>query len=264
MHKKWKSCLAATIMLAAPLALGWNQTKASGSDLTEIVLRAGNQIVKVNGKEEVLEAAPGLIGNTTYVPLRFIGTQFGADVQWLQEEKSVIYQTSEVKIQLWTNPKRAIVNGKEITLETPLINKQGRTMVPLRFVSENLGVKVAFDQATKEVTLTSGEISSSSVYADGDYTATGKYGGLPSSITVTVTLDDDVITAVKVTPHATNPTSLDFQRSFADAVPAVVVGKRIDEVKVGRLAGSSGTPDGFNAAIGQIKEQARTGRTTSK
>jgi uncharacterized protein with FMN-binding domain len=97
-----------------------------------------------------------------------------------------------------------------------------------------------------------------SVYSDGVYEATGQYGSLPSSITVTVTLVDEVITDVKVTPHATNPTSLDLQRRFAAAVPQVVVGKRIDEVKVGRLAGSSGTPDGFNDAIEQIKEQANS------
>jgi len=96
-----------------------------------------------------------------------------------------------------------------------------------------------------------------STYADGVYKATGKYGSLPSSITVTITLAGDAITAVKVTPHATDPTSLDLQRRFAAAIPAVVVGKRIDEVKVGRLAGSSGTPDGFNAAVRRIKEQAR-------
>jgi uncharacterized protein with FMN-binding domain len=97
-----------------------------------------------------------------------------------------------------------------------------------------------------------------SVYSDGVYEATGQYGSLPSSITVTVTLVDEVITDVKVTPHATNPTSLNLQRRFATAVPQVVVGKRIDEVKVGRLAGSSGTPDGFNDAIEQIKEQANS------
>lgn len=98
-------------------------------------------------------------------------------------------------------------------------------------------------------------------YVDGIYTATGQYGEPPSSITVTVTLIDDVVTAVEVTPHATNPTSLDLQRCFAEAVSAVV-GKPIDEVNVGRLAGSSGTPEGFNAAIQQIKEQARkTGNT---
>lgn len=107
-------------------------------------------------------------------------------------------------------------------------------------------------------------VSKESSYADGVYKATGKYGSLPSSLTVTATLDDNVITDVKVTTHATNPTSLDLQRRFAAVVPGVVVGKRIDEVKVGRLAGSSHTPDGFNAAIQQIKENALIEDSTSK
>lgn len=93
-------------------------------------------------------------------------------------------------------------------------------------------------------------------YADGVYTATGEYGGQPSHITVKATLKDGVITAVAVTPHAYVPRSLELQRAFAEAVPKVVVGKRIDQVKVGKLAGSSGTPKGFNDAIRQIREKA--------
>jgi uncharacterized protein with FMN-binding domain len=95
-----------------------------------------------------------------------------------------------------------------------------------------------------------------SKYADGTYTAIGQYGGLPSSIGVSVTLVDDVISAVTVTPHATDPTALDYQTRFAQAVPALVVGRNIDEVNLSKVAGSSGTPDGFNAAIQQIKAQA--------
>jgi uncharacterized protein with FMN-binding domain len=94
-------------------------------------------------------------------------------------------------------------------------------------------------------------------YADGVYTATGQYGGAPSFITATVTLKDGIITDVVVTTHATVPTSLDFQRRFAAAVPAVVVGKPIDQLRVGKLAGSSGTPEGFNAALQQIRDKAR-------
>ncbi|MBB3522200.1 uncharacterized protein with FMN-binding domain [Rhizobium sp. BK456] len=93
-------------------------------------------------------------------------------------------------------------------------------------------------------------------YADGEYTATGEYGGQPSHITVRVTLNDGVITAVAVTPHAYVRRSLELQRAFADAVPKAVVGRRIDQVRVGKLAGSSGTPKGFNDAIRQIREQA--------
>jgi uncharacterized protein with FMN-binding domain len=124
-------------------------------------------------------------------------------------------------------------------------------------------VRSTFD-SDAAVTRSRPEMRNDSIYADGVYTATGEYGSLPSSITVTVTLVDDVITAVEVTPHATNPTSLDFQRRFAAAISAVVVGKPIDKVKVDRLAGSSGTPKGFNAAIERIKEQAQVGRTSSR
>jgi uncharacterized protein with FMN-binding domain len=105
------------------------------------------------------------------------------------------------------------------------------------------------------------ESAAGSDYDDGQYSADGQYGNLPSSIGVTVTLVDGVITDVAVTPHATDPTSLDLQNRFADAVPAVVVGRDIDEIRVDRIAGSSATPDGFNAALERIKAEATNGRT---
>lgn len=93
-------------------------------------------------------------------------------------------------------------------------------------------------------------------YADGVYTAIGEYGGQPSHITIKATLKDGVITAVTVTPHAYVARSLELQRAFAAAVPKVVIGKRIDQVRVGKLAGSSSTPKGFNDAIRQIRRMA--------
>ncbi|VTR76016.1 hypothetical protein [Cellulomonas hominis] len=93
-------------------------------------------------------------------------------------------------------------------------------------------------------------------YRDGEYTATGWYGGLPSHIVVDVTLRDDVVTDVEVTPTATNETSLDLQERFAEAVVDVVVGRPLDEIELDYLAGSSGTTLGFNDALEQIREQA--------
>lgn len=101
--------------------------------------------------------------------------------------------------------------------------------------------------------------TSTTDYVDGEYSADGWYGGLPSSIGVTVTLADDIVTAVAVTPHASNPTSLDLQRRFAEAIPGVVLGRDIDELDIDRLAGSSGTPVGFHDALDQIKSQAAAG-----
>jgi uncharacterized protein with FMN-binding domain len=110
--------------------------------------------------------------------------------------------------------------------------------------------------STAPATTTARPTAGASRYRDGQYEAKGWYGGLPSNIDVALRLRAGRITEVEVTPNATDPTSLDYQERFADAVPEVVVGKRINEVRVSRLAGSSGTPDGFNDAIEKIKDKA--------
>jgi uncharacterized protein with FMN-binding domain len=94
-------------------------------------------------------------------------------------------------------------------------------------------------------------------YADGTYEARGTYGGGPSFLDVTVTIDDDVITDVEVGTPATDETSLEYQQAFAAAVPDEVIGRDLGEVSVGKLAGSSSCGDGFNDAIAQIRDQAR-------
>lgn len=52
-----------------------------------------------------------------------------------------------------------LVNGKEVKTDSPAFIKDGRTMVPVRFISEALGLKVGWDQKTRTVTV--GEGSSS-------------------------------------------------------------------------------------------------------
>jgi uncharacterized protein with FMN-binding domain len=93
-------------------------------------------------------------------------------------------------------------------------------------------------------------------YDDGTYTADGWYGSQPSRIGVTLTLADSRITAVQITTPATDPTSLDYQRRFAEAAPDAVIGKHIDDADVSRLAGASGTSEGFNEALRTIRQDA--------
>lgn len=119
-----------------------------------IVLHAGYTEVKVGDKQIQLEVPPQLIGDTTYVPLRFIGNQLGADVRWIDEDKSVIYTTKDTKIQLWMNQNKVVANGRESALDNQPMIQDGSSMVPLRFVSEKLGAKVSYDGATQNITLT--------------------------------------------------------------------------------------------------------------
>lgn len=95
-------------------------------------------------------------------------------------------------------------------------------------------------------------------YADGEYTATGDYTspGGEESVTVTLTLADSVVTALDVTGSGSTPNAKKFQGEFIDNISDVVVGQRIDELNVSKVAGSSLTSGGFNAAIDEIKGDA--------
>lgn len=107
-------------------------------------------------------------------------------------------------------------------------------------------------------TASGGSSASGGTYADGTYEAKGNYQSPNGTeeVDVSVTLKGDVITAVTVTHEATNPNSVSYQTKFADGIAAEVVGKKIDEINVSRVAGSSLTSGGFNAAIETIKSDA--------
>lgn len=79
---------------------------------------------------------------------------------------------------------------------------------------------------------------------------------IAARITVTLHLRQGLIEQVRIQTPATDPTSLGYQRAFAEAVPRVVEGKPLGEVKVGKLAGASGCPVGFNDALARIRQQA--------
>ncbi len=113
------------------------------------------------------------------------------------------------------------------------------------------------DSGTSDDSTTDG--TSGSGYADGTYTATGSYKspGGQEEVTVTVTLADGVVTAVEVTPEASDPTSLTYQTRFASGVADQVVGKAIEDVDVSKVSGSSLTSTGFMAALEEIEADAQ-------
>jgi uncharacterized protein with FMN-binding domain len=100
--------------------------------------------------------------------------------------------------------------------------------------------------------------ASSGSFKDGTYTEDGSYlsPAGQQSVTVKVTLADNKITAVTVTPHATDPTAKGYQNMFVQGIAAQVVGKDIDQLNVSRVAGSSLTSGGFNKAITAIEKDA--------
>jgi uncharacterized protein with FMN-binding domain len=119
---------------------------------------------------------------------------------------------------------------------------------------------VADDTATAAETTTAAEAAASSGYADGTYDAEGEYQspGGKEHLGVSLTLKDGTVTAVTVTPKATNPNSKKFQGEFEGGIADVVVGKPIDGLEVSKVAGSSLSSGGFNAAVETIKADAKS------
>jgi uncharacterized protein with FMN-binding domain len=108
-------------------------------------------------------------------------------------------------------------------------------------------------------TITPSMNSTTGEFKDGTYKATGSYTSPAGteSVEVSLTVKNDVIESVQVTPKASHPTSRNYQALFSQGISQKVVGKKLSEVQnVGRVNGSSLTTNGFANAISAIKEQA--------
>ncbi|GAB3068791.1 FMN-binding protein [Nocardioides zeae] len=126
--------------------------------------------------------------------------------------------------------------------------------------SSDAGSSSSSQESTGSSDASDGSGSESGSFTAGTYDAEGGYTspGGQQSVGVEVTLDaDGTVTDVEVTPEASDSTSERYQSQFAGGIADEVVGKRIDELDVSTVAGSSLTSGGFNDAIDDIISQAR-------
>ena len=125
--------------------------------LRRMILRPGDARVELfhPGGESAglvqLDVAPALIGGRTMAPLRFVGESLGAEVIWIAETRQAAYIAGERQILLTEGLTTVLVNGREETIDTPPTVVDGRTLVPLRFVSQWLGAVVRWDESLRQV-----------------------------------------------------------------------------------------------------------------
>lgn len=123
-------------------------------DFQQIKLKINSDDALINGSTIKLDVAPTIKSGTTMVPLRFISEQLGATVEWEAKTKKITYTQGKQVIELWIGKTTANVNGQEVVLlKAPYIT-DGRTLVPLRFVIENLGGTIQWFEKTQEIMMT--------------------------------------------------------------------------------------------------------------
>ncbi len=93
---------------------------------------------------------PEQMGERVYVPLRGVLERIGADVKWNPNQRVVVARQGDTVVRLPAGGF-ATVNGRRVDLDAPAYVENGRTMVPLRFLSETFGAQVKWDAAEREV-----------------------------------------------------------------------------------------------------------------
>ncbi|MDR7871319.1 MAG: stalk domain-containing protein [Tissierellaceae bacterium] len=126
---------------------------------TTIVLKVGSKYMEVNGISKNID--PGndtsviLKNGRTFLPIRAVIESMGGEVEWSESNKRVTIRLDDSVILLWIGDNTAKVNGvNKETDVAPYISNSGRTMLPLRFIVENLDCEVNWDGKTETVTIT--------------------------------------------------------------------------------------------------------------
>lgn len=144
----------------------------SANDPSVISLQINNNLAFVNGQSTQLATSPYIDTNSgrALVPLRFVAEEMGYDVEWYNSSKRVhLSKTIEntdntitkniIEIQINNNTARQYTFGarvgftESIELEQPPVIKDGYTMVPIRFIAEEMGYDVEWNGTSKTITI---------------------------------------------------------------------------------------------------------------
>ncbi|MBV9469996.1 MAG: copper amine oxidase N-terminal domain-containing protein [Abitibacteriaceae bacterium] len=130
--------------------IGLAALAVSGSGLTNVAQAID---VQLNGQPLATSVAPIAQNGTTLVPMRDIFEALGATLNWNPATQTVTAQKDQALISLQINSPFATVNGQRVLLNQSAMIYGGRTMVPLRFVSEAMGAQVYWNNVLQRVSI---------------------------------------------------------------------------------------------------------------
>ncbi|MFZ2412786.1 MAG: stalk domain-containing protein, partial [Candidatus Cryosericum sp.] len=132
------------------------------SDVQTVVIKLiiDKKNYTINGVSMMMDVAPVILESRTLGPVRYIAEALGAGVVWDPVERKVTLTRGSRMIELWIGKNTARVDGNYVLIDPenpevkPVILPPGRTMLPFRFIAEQLGAGVGWDPGKREVTIT--------------------------------------------------------------------------------------------------------------
>jgi hypothetical protein len=141
----------ATSMLFELIAKNINVTSDSQFINKKIAIYVNGEAIGFPDQLPFLDAAAG----RTFVPVRFVAEALGAGVEWQGAQQSLVISKGGKNIKLAIGATEAYVNGVNMALDAPARLVGGRTMVPLRFISEGIGAAVRWTPETSRIDISS-------------------------------------------------------------------------------------------------------------
>jgi hypothetical protein len=116
------------------------------------LLTIGKDYAQVKDNYVSIEAAPYIndSGNTM-VPLTIISAIAESEAVWNAETKEVTFNVDRNVVTLKIGSNLALVNGEQFEMPEAAIILNGRTFVPLRFVTEHLGASVIWNSELQSI-----------------------------------------------------------------------------------------------------------------
>jgi N-acetylmuramoyl-L-alanine amidase len=135
--KKWVTFFV-FILVTSAVFFSMNTQAAANSKLDSVKLM-------IEGSYQEPEVPARITEGRTFVPLRFIAENMGANVHWDSKTSGVKIMKGGNTLHLTLGSNQIIVNGNDKAMDIAPYAENGRTLVPVRFVSEYLGYRVGWE-----------------------------------------------------------------------------------------------------------------------
>lgn len=133
--------------------LSWGNTENWGELFLTINGERDDILVNLNGRTLSFDVPPMIINDRTMVPFRTILEALGATVEYQEDGQYITATQGDTVITMQIDNPVAAVNGAEVTLDSPPVIVEGRTLVPVRFISESLSAVVDWNAETRVVSI---------------------------------------------------------------------------------------------------------------
>ena len=138
-----------SIIAALAIAVSMLPATYAANDGVKVVID-GNELQIAEG-----DTRPFVEDGRTLVPMRAIFEALGATVQWDDATKTVTSRSGKGNIEMTVGSDTIKINDADTKVDVPAKIVDGRTVVPVRVISEGMGCDVSWSDETQTVTIVS-------------------------------------------------------------------------------------------------------------